>query len=283
MATDDPTTHKDDSCSIDENEIRKKATKRSWICPGTGFATVGSGTYAIATFVVSLCCLPAIAWVAFRPTATSFWTAITLLLIAVVLSLAEQIAIKKVTLRTPSPPFLVRGFLACSCIMWLAIILAIGLFVTAFGSLRMAGSGMTPTLEDAERLIYHKHVDWQSVRPGAIIVYRNADDSAWGQSGWIVISRILAGPGDDISIQDGKYVVNSAAGPPVADTGNYDVALDVPTLPESMTIPEGCYFIVQDSPTRSFDSRVLSWVRNGNIIGTRLWYFSSRGLCSPVE
>jgi signal peptidase I len=140
-----------------------------------------------------------------------------------------------------------------------------------------------PTLEDAERLIYHRFVDRQSVKPGAIIVYKNADDSAWGEPGWIAISRILAGPGDNIAIQNGNFVVNGIVGLPVANTGKYDVVLDIPSAPESLTVPDGCYFIVQDSPTRGFDSRVLAWVREDNIIGSRLWFFSRPGLGKPIE
>ncbi len=167
--------------------------------------------------------------------------------------------------------------------MLLAAILALGLIVTSFGFLQMAGSGMTPTIEEGERLIYHKRVDWQSVEPGAIVVYKNADDSAWGRPGQLIVSRILAGPGDKISIRNTTYVVNGASGPPVADTSEYDVVLDIPSSPDSLTIPDGCYFIVQDSPHGGFDSRVLSWARADNIVGSRLWYFSSRGVCRPVE
>ena len=283
MPADETTTNGDHPHSIGEPELRKNAVKRSWICPGAGFALVGNGACAIATFVASLCIVPAVAWVAFQPTAVSLWTTVAVLVIATVLWLAEQIAIKKAALRAPSPSILDRGFIASSCVMWLAVTLAVGLLVTAFGSLRMAGSGMMPTLEKSERLMYHKHVDWRSVKPGAIIIYKNADDSAWGQPGWIVISRILAGPGDDISVENGKYVVNGNPGPPVADTGRYNVVLDIPSSPESLRIPDDCYFVVQDSPTGGFDSRVLSWVRADNIVGSRLWYLSHRGICRPVE
>jgi signal peptidase I len=269
--------------SIDQAKIRTRAIKRSWICPGAGFALIGNGACATATFVASLCIVPAVAWLAFQPTAASLWTTVAVLVIATVLWLAEQIAAKKATVRTPSPPILVRGFIASTCTMWLAVVLGVGLLVTAFGSLRMAGSGMTPTLEKDERLIYHKHVDWQYVKPGAIIVYKNANDSAWGKPGWIVVSRILAGPGDNISIQNANYVVNGAVGAPVAATGKYDAVLDIPSSPDGLTIPEDCYFIVQDSPTGGFDSRVLSWVRAESIIGSRVWRVSSRGICTPVE
>jgi signal peptidase I len=269
--------------SKDEAEIRNRAIKRAWLCPGAGFALVGARTYAIATFVASLGILPALAWIAFRPSAVSLWTTIAVLAIATSLWAAELISIKKAALHAPSPSILDRQFVALTCTMWFAAILAASLFFSAFGSLRMGGSGMRPTLEKAERLIYHKHVDWQSVIPGAIVVYKNADDSAWGRSGWLVVSRILAGPGDNISIQNENYIVNGAAGPPVADTGDYGVVLDIPLSLKSLTIPNDCYFIVQDSPSGGFDSRVLSWVRADKIVGSRLWRFSDRGIFQPVR
>ena len=71
MATDKPAKNDDGRRSNDEAELRMKAVKRSWICPGAGFALVGNRTYAVLTFVASLCILPAVAWLAFQPTTTS--------------------------------------------------------------------------------------------------------------------------------------------------------------------------------------------------------------------
>ena len=284
MATDNPAKNGDGRRSNDEAELRMKAVKRSWICPGAGFAFVGNRTYAILTFVASLCILPAVAWLAFQPTTTSLWTTVAVLVIGTVLWLGEQVSIKKTSpLRAPSPSFLDRGFVVSTCVIGLAAVLAIGLLVTAFGSLKMTGPGMAPTLEIAERLIYHKRVDWASVEPGAIIVHKNADDSGWGQPGWLLITRILAGPGDDISIRGGRYVVNGTIGPPVAGTGRYAVVLDIPSSPGSLKVPDDCYFMVQDSPTGGFDSRVLSWVRADDIVSSRVWYLSRRGIWRPVE
>jgi len=283
MSSDDAATNGVGTCLKDEGEIRNKAVKRAWFCPGAGFALAGYGTYAIATFVASLGILPAAGWVAFQPSAASLGTAIAVLAISTVLWIAEQISVKKAALHTPSPAVLDRQFVASTCTMWLAVLLAVGLVMSAFGSLRIAGSGMKPTLEKAERLIYYKHIDWQSVKPGAIIVYENANDSGWGKPGWLVVSRILAGPGDNISIQNGKYIVNDAAGPAVASASERGVVLDVPSSPESLAVPNDCYFIVQDSPSGGFDSRVLSWVRADNIVGSRLWRFSDRGICQAVK
>ena len=66
-------------------------------------------------------------------------------------------------------------------------------------------------------------------------------------------------------------------------TGRYDPVLDIPLSPNRLEIPEGCYFIVQDSAGGGFDSRVLSWARTESIVGSQLWYLSGRGLFKPVE
>ena len=283
MPVDDKTNDDTLAQSEHEDELRRKALKRSWLCPGAGFALVGNRRFAIATFATSICTLPAVAWLALQPTAASLWTTIAAVAISSALWAAEQIRVKKAVVHSPSPSILDRAFMAAAGAMWLAVALAFVLLITSFGSLRMAGSGMQPTLEPAELLVYHKQVDWRAVKPGAIIVYKNPDDSGWGQPGWLIISRILAGPGDKISIRNGKYLVNGAAGPPVAETGNYHPVLEIPHSPESRTIPDDCYFMVQESPRGGLDSRVLSWARADKIVGSRLWYLSRRGVCTPVK
>jgi signal peptidase I len=241
------------------------------------------GPLAIATFVASLCVYPAIVWLTVQANAPSLWTTLAVLVIAGILWLTEQIAVKNVALRQPNPQVLVGGFFAFSCITLLAAILVLGFIVTGFGAMRMAGTGMSPTIEKNELMVYHKHVDWRRVEPGAIIVYKNADDSRWGRPGLIVVSRILAGPGDQLCIKNASYLVNGKMGPKVTDPAHYATVIDVPSAPEALTVPDACYFVVQEFQGGGFDSRVLSWVRTDSIIGSRLWYLSGRGLFKPVE
>ncbi len=283
MQREDPVTNRPELSGREVAEIRGKAVKRSWICPGAGFAWMGHSALATLTFVATLLAVPVAVWVASRPSGASLWTFLIVLVIAIALWLVEQMIITKLVPRPPRPAMLASGFTASTCVVWIAYAVTIGLIVTAFGSLRMGGVGMSPTLVNGERLIYHKHLDGSRVKPGAIVVYKNGSDSAWGRPGFILVSRILAGPGNKISIQDGRYVVNGVKGPMVADTGRYDPVLDIPLSPNRLEIPEGCYFIVQDSAGGGFDSRVLSWARTESIVGSQLWYLSGRGLFKPVE
>lgn len=149
---------------------------------------------------------------------------------------------------------------------------AMFLLIANYGNLRMAGSGMSPTLTDRERLIYYKRVDWQAIKPGALILFANAPASTWGKPGWRVVSRILAGPGDRLSMDGDHYIVNGAAASAVAGIGNSAVCIDVPASPETIVVPENCYFVVQDAPSRGFDSRVLSWVHKDRILADKIWH-----------
>lgn len=149
--------------------------------------------------------------------------------------------------------------------------------------MRLAGRGMSPTLEKGERTLYEKHVEPARLRRGTVIVYRLSAQSAWSEPGWLVISRILAVPGDQISMRSGRYLVNGQPGPAVATTNPHQPVLEIPTAPATLTMPEQHYFTVQDSPSAGYDSRVLSWVKAEDIVTTQLYYLSGRGFLKPVE
>lgn len=81
MITDLPATDQP-SHSAEEVQLRKQALRRTWRCPGAGFALIGNGMFAIATFFASVMILPAFAWLAYQPATCSFATAIVVLVIA---------------------------------------------------------------------------------------------------------------------------------------------------------------------------------------------------------
>jgi hypothetical protein len=110
-----------------------------------------------------------------------------------------------------------------------------------------------------------------------------ADECGWpAPPDYKVISRILAGPGDELSIDNGRYVVNGNAGPLVGDTGDFEPVMEVPVAPLKLTVPEDCYFMVQESPA-GLDSRVLSWARKERIVATSLWHLDRRRFLQEVE
>jgi signal peptidase I len=245
---------------------------------------MGRDRLAMATYLSSLASLGAMTWVVFEPGAVHLWVMLAVLAVAIVLWLAEQTVVKRSDRTTSITRLLVDGFFIAAAAGWIGAVVVLFLLLSRYGSLRMAGSGMSPTLERGERLIYAKQVDPLLLQQGTVIVYRVSSRSAWGPPGSLVISRILARPGDQLSVRGNKYLLNEDEGPSVAGTGEFKPVVEVPAAPKGLTIPAGFYFVVQESPTGGYDSRVLSLVESSEIVSTRLWHFISlRGILNPVE
>jgi signal peptidase I len=150
----------------------------------------------------------------------------------------------------------------------------------AFDRVKLAEDGMSPTLEKGELAIYEKRVDPKRLERDAVIVFRVSTRSAWGEPGWLVISRILARPGDRLSIRGQRYLINGREGPRVPSTRPYEPVVHVPSVPDVLTIPDGCYFVIQD---RGFDSRVLALVETGDIVSARLYYLRREAMLREVK
>jgi signal peptidase I len=269
--------------SDDAGALRKKAFRRSWLCPGAGFALLGRTILALATFVVSLCAMASMAWAALHPGAGTLWAFAVLFVLAATLSIMEQIAVGRMAAYAPGPRFLVDGFPFAVSGIGLAAAIVLIVILSSFGSLRLAGSGMTPTFEKGELFLYHKRaLDDRLVR-GRVIVYKLSDHSAWGQAGVLMVSRILAVPGDRLSMQGEHYLLNGEPGPAVGATGQFAPVIAVPRTPETIQVPENCYFMIQDSPAGGFDSRVLSWAQRKDIVSTNFYYLRTHDFLKSVE
>jgi signal peptidase I len=203
--------------------------------------------------------------------------------LAASMSVAEQFVIWTTTPRPPRLSFLVGGFIFSAVAVWAAVVGTLALIMTGFGYLQVAGSGMSPTLLKGERLLYAKRLDTERLRHGSVVLFRLSEKSAWGQPGWLTVGRILAVPGDRLAIRDRSYTVNGGPGPPIAVTKPYAPILRVPEEPESITVPGECYFIVQDDPLNSYDSRVLFWMEGNAVASEQLFYLNGRGLFTRVE
>ena len=124
---------------------------------------------------------------------------------------------------------------------------------------RVEGTSMLPRLVDQDRLFINKFVyHFEAIDRGDVVVFhypRNPQLS--------YIKRVIAVPGDRLSIDRGQVYVNGKA-------------LDEPYVPEQyrdtrsldpMVVPEGQYFVLGDHRSIASDSREFGTVKRDLIYG----------------
>ena len=166
----------------------------------------------------------------------------------------------------------------------IALALVPACFVGALIVLRICGlvrpfsvptGAMTPAVSAGDRVMM-EGVTFVARHPrrGDVVVFRT-DGIASLPPATFYVKRIAGEPGDHLRISEGKLFVNdkqtslsNAVGqivyafPPGA--GTFSPKTD-------LTVPDGCYFVLGDNSTNSFDSRFWGSVPRRNVIG-RVWF-----------
>jgi signal peptidase I len=148
-----------------------------------------------------------------------------------------------------------------------------------FRTYNVNGSSMRPTLSNGDRLIVNKFTKTKSggdytPKRGQIVVF-NSD-----HEGKSLIKRVIALPGEKISMNNGRFLVKNEQYPNGFDPdASYEDRLpktDVTTIEEEV-VPAGHIFVSGDNraPGQSLDSRnQLGFVPLTEIVGTAtLRYF----------
>lgn len=163
-----------------------------------------------------------------------------------------------------------------SIVVVMAIMVMVYLFIMS--PQEISGQSMYPTFENGEYILTNK-IEYKLHEPqrGDVIVFkspRNKDID--------YIKRIIALPGDTLSLQEGKYYLN---GKKLAE--NF-LSPDLYTFAGSylqenieVTIPSGTYFVSGDNRPHSLDSREFGPIPKEDIIGKaliRYWPVDRAGL-----
>ena len=124
------------------------------------------------------------------------------------------------------------------------------------------GFSMRPTLDNGEYVLVNK-VAYRSTLPeyGDIIVFHFPIDPEQD-----FIKRVIGLPGDEISVHDGKVVVNnySLSEPYIAAS---------PLYTGRWTVPDGQVFVLGDNRNNSSDSHSWGAVPMENVVGKALFIY----------
>lgn len=136
------------------------------------------------------------------------------------------------------------------------VALVVFTFVLGIGDVH--GSSMEPLYNDNTMTIFYR---WAQVeRQDIVLVQSEALDE-------MIIKRVIALPGDRVSVQGGVVYLNGGAldEPYVAYPGGPDLA--------ELTVPEGTVFVLGDNRAVSLDSRALGPLPDGEVLGTVFFHF----------
>jgi signal peptidase I len=155
------------------------------------------------------------------------------------------------------------------------LLCAIVAFAVLAGRLRVLfepTEGMKPAISPRSYVIMEGFTYmFRSPRESEIVVFYT-DHELYGAGRSLYLKRIVGKPGDSLRISDGKLYVNGQHLPLTNAEGaityvNLRESAFLSSNTETLTVPEGHYFLLGDNSARSLDSRFFGSVPVENIRG----------------
>lgn len=144
-----------------------------------------------------------------------------------------------------------------------ALVISVVLYLFIMTPHEVVGRSMDPTYKNGEMLMANK-ILYRMKKPerGDVIIFKYSDTQDF-------IKRIIGLPGEKVMLKDGKLYVNGN----LLDESNYLNSSvytnggDYLKEGETITVPEGRYFVCGDNRPHSSDSRVFGPIDIKNIKG----------------
>ncbi len=255
----------------DLSALRGGARRRSLVLPGAGWWELGYTARGWLSFAVAAATVVCFVTFALFTCAVSFWALVVCIGLYLIVNGIEYVAVRRVAPR-PAEPAPRRFRLAV-----LALVAGIAAGVAAMlrydGLLIMRGTAMFPTVRESDSLYFSRFWPRGNLRRGTAIAYQPSDLG----HGDVAVARVLALPGDTISVHAGSYWVNGTETPALpGQRAGQRVKVAVPFHPETIDVPEGMVFVVADNSSEGFDSQVLGWIAQEQILSSRLLLFGGR-------
>jgi signal peptidase I len=173
----------------------------------------------------------------------------------------------------------VKGILSTVAILIIAPLIALSLTAFVFQSYEVDGPSMETTLQNKDRLIVYKlpkTISKITRKPyvpkrGDIVIFTRNDSLEFGATKpRQLIKRVIALPGEKISLKNNIYTVYNKENPKGFNPDKADYGKVIVSTPGEITeqsIPEGSIFVSGDNRPNSLDSRSFGPIPLDDVIG----------------
>lgn len=147
----------------------------------------------------------------------------------------------------------------------IAIGLALVIIVFLYQPVKVEGTSMAPLLSDQERIFINKFVyRFEAIHRGDVVVFWYPLDRSKS-----FIKRVIALPGETVTIRQGVVTVNGAVVPEPYVPPQYEDVSDYGPV----RVPANSYFVMGDHRISSNDSRVFGAVPSQFIYGRAVFAY----------
>jgi signal peptidase I len=144
-----------------------------------------------------------------------------------------------------------------------ALVISIVLYLFIMTPHEVIGNSMYPTYKDGEYLMANKIVyKFSEPKRGDVIIFKYSETQDF-------IKRVIGLPGDQVMLKDGNIYVN---GNKLDESGYLDASVytnggEYLHEGETITVPEGKYFVCGDNRQHSSDARSFGPIEKSSIKG----------------
>ena len=142
-------------------------------------------------------------------------------------------------------------------------------FVSGVSLVNISGSSMSPAMKDGTKALYKKLDSHDGLKRYDIVIINNGaidEDTGNSMDGSLIVKRVIALPGDDITVINGELYINDEYyEEPYVDKGNREI---FNTEAFRYVLGEDEYFVMGDNRDKSNpDSRVLGPIPKDSLVG----------------
>ena len=130
------------------------------------------------------------------------------------------------------------------------------------------GTSMEPTIHNGQQLSVAVYENANQIKRGDIVEYHSVHPLAqqYTSKGKLV-HRVIALPGDRITVSKGKVVVYNTEHPEGFNPDTYLSPTIITNGTVDITMPSGQYFVMGDNRPNALDSRAIGTIAFSDIIG----------------